>query len=862
MPLRGWLSGTSGSDLGYVLRMLQPRQVLGQIISVSAGLLLAASGLHGQGPVRDAAELQILLDRLQVVGSVLYVAAHPDDENTAALAALAKGRKVRTAYLSLTRGGGGQNLIGPELDDALAAIRTQELLAARRVDGAEQFFTRAVDFGYSKSPEESLRFWGREAILADVVRVVRRFRPDVILTRFPTDGRGGHGHHTASALLAVEAFRAAADPRRFPEQLADGRLRPWQARRVLFNYFRFADGPAPPAGIIPFDVGAYDPLLGRSYAELAAEGRSQHRSQGFGVLAPRGSRVESFEHLAGEPATKDLLDGIDLTWNRVPGGARVGELLDQARAAYRPERPEAALPMLLRALAAVTALQDPSVAPKVQELQEAIRCAAGLWVEAVTERPAAAPGEKIPVALALLARGTVPVHLEAVALEGDGALQPARDLTANQPWKDTLTLAIPVGARPSAPSWSNGTRSFLHGELPAGSENAAEDPPAFSARFRLRILGIGLDLKVPVLHRYRDPVLGERTQPFIVQPPVLVQGPALAQLFPDGKPREVALEVSATRASANGRLLLKVPAGWRAEPSEWAFAFPEAGATQRLQVRIQPPAGAAQGELEVQLDLDGHRQPAFGKQVITHPHIPTQTLFPPARLHLVRADVAVRARRIGYLMGAGDDIPQALRQLGCEVELLSDEALASRDLAGFDAVVVGIRAFNTRPALARLKDRLLAYVTQGGTEIVLYQVNGAFPGTNAGLTTDSFGPAPFKIGRERITDETAPVRFLAPQHVALTAPNAIGPADFDGWVQERGLYFASSWDAAYTPLLAMADPGEKPLEGGLLVARHGKGHFVFTSLAFFRQLPDGVPGAYRLFANLLSLGASQSKAEK
>lgn len=851
MPPRGRLSGTSGSDLGYVLRMLQPRQVLGQIFSV----FLAATGLHGQGPVRDAADLQVLLDRLQVVGSVLYVAAHPDDENTAALAALAKGRKVRTAYLSLTRGGGGQNLIGPELDDALAAIRTQELLAARRVDGAEQFFTRAVDFGYSKSAEESLRFWGREAVLADVVRVVRRFRPDVILTRFPTDGRGGHGHHTASAQLAVEAFAAAADPKRFLEQLAGGRLRPWQAKRVLFNFFRFADGPAPPAGIIPFEVGGYDPLLGRSYAELAAEGRSQHRSQGFGVLAPRGSRVESFEHLAGDPARSDLLDGVDLTWNRVPGGAKVGELLTKARSAFRPERPEAALAPLLEALAVVTNLRDAEVAHKVAELTEAIRCAAGLWAEAVTERPAAAPGETVPVALGLLARGAVPVHLESVVLQGDGSLNPAKDLAANQPWKASLSLAIPAGALPSAPSWSTGSRSFLHGELPSGSENAAEDPPAFSARFRLRILGTDLELQVPVLHRYRDPVLGERTQPFIIQPPVLVQGPALAQLFADGRPREVAFEVSATRAAAAGRLRFTVPAGWRAEPPEWSFAFAEAGATRRLQVQIQPPARASQGELAVELDLDGHRQSAVGKQVITHPHIPTQTLFPPARLRLVRADVAVRARRVGYLMGAGDDIPQALRQLGCDVELLSDEALAGRDLSGFDALVVGIRAFNTRPALARLKDRLLAYVAQGGTEIVLYQVNGAFPGTNAGLTTDSFGPAPFKIGRERVTDETSPVGLLAPQHPALASPNAIGTADFDGWVQERGLYFASSWDAAYTPLLAMADPGEKSLDGGLLVARHGKGHFVLTGLAFFRQLPDGVPGAYRLFANLLSLGA-------
>jgi hypothetical protein len=427
-------------------------------------------------------------------------------------------------------------------------------------------------------------------------------------------------------------------------------------------------------------------------------------------------------------------------------------------------------------------------------------------------------------------------------------------LASNQPWKETLPLSIPVDARPTSPSWVTGARSFLHGRRPAGFENAPEDPPAFSVRFQAQVQGRPFELRVPVLFRSRDAVLGERYQPFIVQPSVLVQGPPLAQVFPDARPREVQLEVTSTRAGT-GRLLFKLPAGWRAEPSDWPFSFKEADSTQRLRLRIHPPADPVHAELTVQVEMDGLTRPAFGKQTIAHPHIPTQTLFTPSTLRLVRADIAVTARRIGYVMGAGDDIPQALRLLGCEVELLTDEALAERDLGGFDAVVIGIRAFNTRPALARAKDRLLDYVAKGGTEIVLYQVNGAFPGTNAGLTTDSFGPAPFKIGRERVTDETAAVRFLAPQQPVLTTPNRIGPADFDGWVQERGLYFASSWDAAYTPVLSMTDPGEKPLDGGLLVANHGKGHFVFTGLAFFRQLPDGVPGAYRLFANLLSLGA-------
>lgn len=828
-------------------------------ILASCTALLVAFALRAQGPlaVRDSAELQILLDRLQVVGSVLYVAAHPDDENTQALAALAKGRKVRAAYLSLTRGGGGQNLIGAELDDLLAAVRTQELLAARRIDGAEQFFTGAVDFGYSKTPEETLRFWGRERILADVVRVYRAFQPDVILTRFPTDGRGGHGHHTASAVLALEAFAAAADPKRFPEQVAQG-LRPWQPTRILFNTFRFQEGQPLPKDAVPFEVGGYDPLLGRSHAELSAEARSQHRSQGFGVTAFRGARLEHFELMAGAPARNDILEGVELGWKRLAGGAPVGALLAKARAAYRPDAPEAALPALLEAREALQALpKDPRTLHKAAELDEAIRCAAGLWVEAIADRPAAAPGEKVPVALLALARGRTPVRLESVALEGDGARSPAQELAPNRPWRETLQLALPVDAKPTTPSWAAGGRAFLHGTRPAGFETAPEDPPAFTATFRATLLGRPFELRVPVLHRFRDPVLGERAQAFLVQPPVLVQVPALARIFPDGQPREIHLEVTPARAKAAGRLRIQVPAGWRAEPAEWSFDFAEANAVHRLAVKITPGGGS--GDLSVTLDLDGLARPAFGKESVSHPHIPVQTLFHPAKLRLVRTEAKVAARRVGYIMGAGDDGPPALRMLGCEVELLSDEALAERDLSAFDAIVVGIRAFNTRPALARVKDRLRDYVAQGGTEIVQYQVNGAFPGTNAGLATEALGPFPFKVGRERVTDESAAPVFLDPKHPALTWPNALGAADFDGWVQERGLYFAASWDPRYAPLLALADPGEKPLEGGLLVAKHGKGHFVYTGLAFFRQLPDGVPGAYRLFANLLSLGKAPSR---
>lgn len=831
----------------------------------SARLLLAAAlpmllAAQAPVPVKDGAELQKALDKLQVLGSVLYVAAHPDDENTDLLATLSKGRQVRAGYLAITRGGGGQNLIGAELGDALAAIRTQELLAARRLDGAEQFFTGAVDFGYSKTADETFATWGREAVLADVVRVLRSFRPDVMVTRFPPDARAGHGHHTASAMLAIEAFAAAADPKRFPEQIAAG-LRPWQAKRVLWNHFRFGDTAPPPApGSLTLDVGAFDPLLGRSFGELAAESRSQHRSQGFGVLARRGSRLESFEPLAGAPATSDLFEGVDLTWSRVKGGAAVGGLLAQARQAFRPERPAAVLPLLLKAQAALEALPaevraEPVVAAKAAELREALRAAGGIWVEAIADRQSAAPGDRLTVSAALIARGEGGLSLESLALEavtpeGVAPVQARaihQPLADNQLRKESFEVVLPATAPLGQPHWLGGPGALAWRNLP-------ESAGPHQLRARLGYGGGSFDVTVPLRFRFRDPVLGERYQPFVIVPPALVNLAERVHVFAEAQAQDVHLKVLAGAAKAGGRLRIEVPPGWSVAPAEQAFAFTRAGEERSLAFRVTPPAAPSDGELKVLVDTGAGFQPARGLQRLDHPHIPLQTLLPPATARLVRFDLKHNGKRIGYVMGAGDEIPQSLRRLGYDVELLTDEALASRDLQGFDAIVLGIRAFNTRAALVSAKDRLHAYVAQGGTEVVLYTVNAGFPGINADMVTQAIGPYPFKVGRKRVTEEHAAVRVLVPEHPAFTWPNRITAADFEGWVQERSLYDADGWDPKYQPLLAMHDAGEADQEGSLIVAEHGKGHFVYTSLAFFRQLPEGVPGAYRLFANLLALG--------
>lgn len=849
-PVPGAAWRNAPSALGRAL-LLAPLLALG---------VWLGPGLSAQVPVRDAAELEKQLDRLQTVGSVLYLAAHPDDENTAVLATLSKGRNLRTAYLAITRGGGGQNLIGPELGDGLAAIRTQELLAARRIDGAEQVFTSAVDFGFSKTAEESLRMWGHDRVLAEVVRTIRAFRPDVILTRFPPDARAGHGHHAASAMLAIEAFKAAADPARFPEQIAAG-LRPWQATRLLWNHYLFTDeAPAPPPGSLTLDVGAYDPLLGRSYGELAAESRSQHRSQGFGVLAQRGRRLESFERLEGRPATADLFEGIDLTWSRFPGAGSLAAHLREARQAFRPERPAAALPALQRALADLRALPpevraEPLVQAKAAELEETVRAAAGLWVEAIADRQRVAPGDPLTVKAALLARGGAPLRLDALTLEAvrpEGIRAVAHReagvaLADNVPRKAAFDLTVPPDTPLSQPHWLGGPGAEAWAGLP-------ESPAPFRLRARLTTADGPFEVTVPVQYRFRDPVLGERYQPLAVVSAALVTFADPVLVFETPAAKEVRLQVLAGGAAAPGRVRLRVPAGWAVDPPEQAFALAHAGEKKELVFRVAPPVAAASGELRAEVDLGAGFAGARSLVVVDHTHIPLQTLLPEAKVRLERFDLKHDGRRIGYVMGAGDDIPQALRRIGYEVELLTDEALAREALGRFDAIVVGIRAFNTRPALQALKERLHAYVAAGGTEVVLYTVNTGIPGINAGMVTEAIGPYPFKVGRKRVTVETVPVRFLKPDLPVFHWPNEITAADFEGWVQERSLYHAEGWDPRYTPLLGMADPGEAEDAGALIVARHGKGHYVYTGLSFFRQLPDGVPGATRLFANLLALG--------
>ncbi|MGE5568814.1 MAG: PIG-L family deacetylase [Rhodospirillales bacterium] len=804
-------------------------------------ILSFAVGAGAQPNLSGEARIRLALKRLNTLGSVLMIGAHPDDEHTATLAYLARGRGIRAAYLSLTRGEGGQNLIGPERDHLLGLIRTEELLAAREIDGAEQYFTRAIDFGFSKSVDEALAKWGRETILADVVWNIRRFRPDVVILCFSDTASGGHGHHQASAVLGKEAFTAAANPSRFPEQLKN--VRPWQARRLLWNVFGRAPGGS--SSMLEIETGAYNPLLGYSYNEIAGMSRSMHRSQAMGSPQRRGAATASLVVVAGEPAAKDLFENIDTSWNRIEGGTEIGRILAEAERSFDPARPEKIVPLLLDARRRITALGDFWAREKLGELDEAAALCAGLWLDASADRYEAAPGSTVTIRATALNRSSIPIQLAAVTLHDTAPVD--AELPFNQPLVRDFQWKVPEDAAYSQPYW---LREAPKGEVYSIPDQqlvgAAENPPVLEARFKLRIGAEEIELTRPVIHRYVDRLRGELTRPFVIAPPIALRFAEPVLVLPGSQRRKFEVVVRGSVAGASGEVTLDAPAGWKIEPAVRKFQLGEPSQEQTLSFEAAAAAGAAPGWIRATA-VYGSQRISSGIEVIAHPHIGTQTVFPEAAVKAVRVDAAVLAKNIGYVAGAGDEVPQALRQLGCNVTFLEAEDLAGADLSRFDAIVTGIRAYNVRADLRANQHRLLEYVRAGGTLVVQYI-------TPDGQTVRNIGPFPLRISRDRVSVEEAPVTFPDPDSALLRQPNRITSADFDGWVQERGLYFAEEGDPRYNTLFESHDPGEPPRPGGTLYARYGKGVYVFTAYSWFRQLPAGVPGAFRIFANLLSAG--------
>jgi LmbE family N-acetylglucosaminyl deacetylase len=826
---------------------------------------LLSSSVNAGAPAAQptSGQLQMGLRKLGVVGSVLYVAAHPDDENTNLLAYLAGERLLRTGYLSLTRGDGGQNLVGSEQGTDLGVLRTQELLAARRIDSALQFFTRARDFGYSKNPEETLRIWGKDAVLADVVRVIRRFRPDVIITRFSPELTDTHGHHTASAQLALEAFRAAADPAFHLEPPGDGE--PWQARRIFWNRSSWSIRPDEDlSDFIRLDVDAYNPLLGASYGEIAADSRSMHKSQGFGVARTRGPIVEYFRLLAevdgGLPPDSPWA-GLDLSWSRLRGTAALKRAIARAEHDFDPNQPSRVIPALLAIDKLLDGVPDPHWrAIKQAEVRDLVLAAAGLFVEATATDFRALPGGRLDVTATAQNRSAAPIGLREVRwLAGSTApdhdrVEPEQALGA---FERKHTLALPDDLPWTSPYWL--AQPPEPGRFRVADPNLIglpEAPPALRAEFVFATGGRGFTVSRPIVYKWTDPVDGERYRAVEATPRVSVRPATAVLVLPNGEPRSLTVRVGAS-APSQGTLKLETPAGWTVTPATFPFALAEAGDETEIAFRVTPPAGAnaatVTADLRAVAQVAGARLDLSSKH-IEHAHVPIQPVVAPAIVRAVAFPLARQGTRLGYLPGPGDEVAASLRQAGYQVTTLGDDGLAQLAaggpaLAGFDAVVVGVRAFNTSEKLRAAHAALMAYVEAGGTLVVQYNTNNRLAPLTAPL-----GPFPFEIGRERVTDETAVVDLINPEQRILRQPNPIGAADFDGWVQERGLYFAASWDPRYQTVLGMSDPGERPQTGSILVAHHGKGVFVYTGLAFFRQLPAGVPGAFRLFANLIAAG--------
>jgi LmbE family N-acetylglucosaminyl deacetylase len=826
-------------------------------------ILLPLAGIGQPHQPPSSVALYNDLQKLNFLGSALYIAAHPDDENTRLIAYLSNHVHARTAYLSLTRGDGGQNLIGTELRELLGVLRTQELLAARGIDGGEQFFTRANDFGYSKHPDETLRIWDREEVLSDVVRVIRTFRPDVIINRFDHRTPGStHGHHTSSAILSTEAFSLAASREAFPEQLST--LDPWQPSRLFFNTsWWFYGSPerfekADKSRLIGLDIGVYYPERGLSNNEIAAMASSQHRCQGFGRPNVRGSEMEYVELLEGSmPATRDLFEGIDTSWGRLEGGAPIGAILEGVSANFNFSDPSVHLPELLKAYELLQGLENSHWKRlKTEELTALIAGVSGLYLEASSVAPSANPGETAPVQIEAINRSKWSMELRGFQLQHGASADSVISLPANQRVLLDAFVTVPENHPDTSPYWLQQPGSLGMYSVPDPSLiGKPETPPAFTLTASLRVEGVLIPFQTPVIHRYSEPDKGELYRAFDIVPKITTAFDEQVVLFPSAHPRQVQLTVKSQAERVRGTASLQIPPGWNMEPKEHEFSIEGKGNEQIFRFTLLPPSGEAEGFVTPRVTLDG-ADTGYDRELITiaYEHIPTQAVLLPASLKIVRLNVEKAGQHVGYVMGAGDAIPENLEAIGYTVHPITPSEITRESLKKMDAVVMGIRAYNVLDELPFKQELLMDYIREGGTLVVQYNTSG-----RGSMDFSDMAPYPLRLSRDRVSDEAAPVRILDSQHPVLNFPNPIDAGDFDGWVQERGLYFPDEWDGAYTPLLSMNDPGESPKEGGLLVARYGKGHYIYTGLSFFRELPAGVPGAFKLFSNLLSIGKAPSK---
>jgi LmbE family N-acetylglucosaminyl deacetylase len=813
----------------------------------------------------NSSDIYRAIKKLNVLGSVLYVAAHPDDENTRMISHLSSGLGINTAYLSLTRGDGGQNLIGTEIEEFLGVIRTQELLAARRIDGGHQLFTRANDFGFSKHPDETLRIWNKDEVLADVVWAIRKWQPDVIINRFDHNSAGKtHGHHTASGMLGVEAFDLAANPKAYPEQLKY--VNTWQPRRLFFNTSWWFYGSqekfdaADKSKMLTVDAGKYYPLIGKSNNEIAAESRSMHKSQGFGSVGNRGESLEYLDLLKGDfPKNSNdpgftgmsMFEGIDVTWSRVKGGAPIGDLLKRVEMEFRQGDPAASVPLLMQAYSMMVRLPDGYwKREKMEEIEKVISACMGLFVEAVANDFSATPGQEVELTIEAINRSGVPCVLQAVRYvpaNADSTLNLTLGNNKGFTWKKKLIL--PAGLPYTNSYWLNDNwESGMYTVRDQQLRGVPETPRNFKVQFSFLIDNQPFMLEREIIYKKDDDVKGEVYRPFEVTPPVFVNFPKEVFIFTNHAPRPVEVVVKSGAPNISGKLTLARPQGWRIQPEFIDFSLKLKGEEQTVTFQLYPPEEYTEGKISP-IATVGDAAYTESLVVLEYDHIPVQTLLLNAEAKIAKIDLKKAGDKVAYIMGAGDKVPESLRETGYRVDLLEDGDITPENLKNYDAVVLGVRAYNTVERLKFHQPKLLEYVKKGGTLIVQYNTNFSMT-----VPAEEIAPYKLKISRDRVTVEDAEMRFLLPSSEVLNFPNKITAKDFEGWVQERGLYFPSEWGPEFQAVLSCNDPGEPARDGSLLVADYGEGHYVYTGLSFFRELPSGVSGAYRLFANLISLG--------
>ena len=788
----------------------------------------------------NSVEIYEQVQKLNFLGKVLYVAAHPDDENTKLITYFSNHYHAQTAYLSLTRGDGGQNLIGTELREKLGAIRTQELLAARRIDGGEQFFTRANDFGFSKEPNETFAIWNKEEVMEDVIQVMETFRPDIIVNRFAHNTPGTtHGHHTASAMLSLEAYD----------------LVKYQPKRIFFNTSWWFYGSqeafdaADKSKLLAINSNVYYPLKGKSNNEIAALSRSQHKCQGFGTLGTRGDEIEYLELLKGDlPSNTNLFEGIDTSWNRVKGGNEIGKILYDIEKNFNFGNPSVHIPNLIKAYDLIQKLEDSHWKEiKSKQIIKIIEACSGLFMEAIADTETITKDSKFNLQLEVINRSQSNVKLISVnALNIKSEIQ-------NKPLKNNEKVNfqfkdVVVG---NAVDYSN--LFWLKEQQTEGMYRVSdksirilpEISTSFPVIFTMEIEGKTIEFVKNITYKFNNPDDGETYIPFTILPEFTSAIEPKVIIFNSTQPKEITVKVKAHKANASGKLSLAIPQDWKIEPKEIPFTIEAKNEERKFTFKVYPTKPEITSKLVAQISTSNG---TLDKELVTiqYPHIPKQTILVASESKVVKLNIATKGKNIGYIMGAGDEVNKNLENLGFQVTNLNPNEITTENLKSFDAVILGIRAFNVVDELKFKNKILFDYVANGGNVIVQYN-------TTNNLITKEIAPYNLKLSRDRVTDENAKVTFLAPNHKVLNQPNKISEKDFTGWVQEQGLYYPNEWSSEFIPILASNDEAETPKKGGLLIAKHGKGNYIYTGLSFFRELPEGVSGAYRLLANLIAL---------